>query len=476
MFRSKGYSTAQLSSLYYETSPSGLTGTLSKGERFIFKAGDVVSFYISETNRFLVAKSPTLPMSFTDLNTQNTDIEKPVLTAYYIDAPVKGLIYENSFSGLKGVTDELGRFRFFDGDEVRYYLDPVNRIYLGKVKPVDGQTIFISPGVEVDPMVDPTVLPFVFFIFDTAAQGASYMDFTNIVFSQSTVEKIKLALRKELVDDVIQDQWIGLKKLQAEVTGYIFKFAGAAVNENNYVNNISNSVNSLTSIKVEKNDFEGVYVFGVPRAKSFISFESSGVLRALGDGETFATGTYEISGEKVVYRFNDNSPNTCDKSFELKKRQPRWSLVLFGMLQTPVGCDGFNAQREVLMKSKIDSSTTVAKLAGKKLTLPVNGVCSFGIGNISFAIDASNTSPDIRNFTMSPSICTNNMTVSGVVRNTVLPGVLVFELNNNIPNAKVFFSISEDGKSAFTTTSIQRALPDSGFDGVYGAESVFTLN
>ena len=73
------YSTSQFPSLYYEASPSGLKGTVAAGERFSFKNGDVVTFYISATNRFLVAKSPQLTTSFTDLNTQNAEIEKPLL-------------------------------------------------------------------------------------------------------------------------------------------------------------------------------------------------------------------------------------------------------------------------------------------------------------------------------------------------------------------------------------------------------------
>jgi hypothetical protein len=301
------------------------------------------------------------------------------------------------------------------------------------------------------------------------------MDFTNLNFSQSTAEKIRLALRKESFQNFVQDQWSALISLQSEVSGYTFKHSGAGINETSFDQSINDTVRSFESLKFESKEFDGVYVLGVPRAKTFIRFEPNGVMKVMGDGVTIATATYRVSGGDLLYRYSDDPPASCDKSFEVKKSQPRWSLIMVSLSQSPSGCNDFSTQTRVFTKSKISGAVNVGLLAGKTLTLPVSGVCSFGMDKISFQISETGISSEAREFTMSSSICTNNIPVSGVVRNTAFPGVVVFENDNNIRSTKIFFSISDDGKSAYTTTSIQRAFPDTGFDRIYGAESVFTL-
>jgi hypothetical protein len=64
----------------------------------------------------------------TDVNNNTT---KDVHTGYFVDAAVAGADY-NTSSGIKGTTDEFGRFKFKKGDEVEFR---IGKIVLGKAKP-----------------------------------------------------------------------------------------------------------------------------------------------------------------------------------------------------------------------------------------------------------------------------------------------------------------------------------------------------
>jgi len=55
------------------------------------------------------------------------------LTGYFIDAEVEGVGYETT-SGLKGITDKNGKFRYRDGDKVKLHIGNLN---LGEVEPQD---------------------------------------------------------------------------------------------------------------------------------------------------------------------------------------------------------------------------------------------------------------------------------------------------------------------------------------------------
>ena len=55
------------------------------------------------------------------------------LTGYFIDAEVEGVGYESS-SGLRGTTDEYGRFKYKSGDKIKL---SIGKLILGEVEPTD---------------------------------------------------------------------------------------------------------------------------------------------------------------------------------------------------------------------------------------------------------------------------------------------------------------------------------------------------
>jgi hypothetical protein len=55
------------------------------------------------------------------------------LTGYFIDAEVEGVGYESS-SGLRGTTDEYGRFKYKSGDKIKLN---IGKLILGEVEPTD---------------------------------------------------------------------------------------------------------------------------------------------------------------------------------------------------------------------------------------------------------------------------------------------------------------------------------------------------
>ncbi|MBR4011459.1 MAG: hypothetical protein IKI98_01405, partial [Spirochaetaceae bacterium] len=75
-------------------------------------------------------------------------------TGYFIDAPVAGLAYETS-SGIKGVTDETGAYKYNAGDKVKFL---IGNAQLGK-------------EIEASPVVTPCTLTGATTIEDKTADG-----------------------------------------------------------------------------------------------------------------------------------------------------------------------------------------------------------------------------------------------------------------------------------------------------------------
>ena len=92
-----------------------------------------------------------------------------------------------------------------------------------------------------------------------------------------------------------------------------------------------------------------------------------------------------------------------------------------------------------------------------------------------FSISSTGLNPNQRNVTAISPVCTNNQLISGIVKESGFPGVLIFEFDNANPRSKVFFSILQGSGRALTQTSNEKTVPHVEFDFVYGAETTFTL-
>ncbi len=469
------YSTSQLPSLYYEASPSGLKGTVAAGERFSFKNGDVVTFYISATNRFLVAKSPQLTTSFTDLNTQNAEIEKPLLKAYYGSPPVKGLVYENTLSGLKGVTDESGRFSFFSGDESRFYIGNENRIYIGKLKPVN--EVIVNPTVAnvFDPEVDAAFVFVILYTFDIASAGSQYMDFSNLILGDSVTNKIKNILARKKVPNLISDSWKSLASLQSEVVGNTFRNTAGKLSDLDHELFFINSNKNETKLEIQEDDYLGVHHLSYGLGGASFNFLSDGTLVGISDEGRLSYGTYVKNNNGISYRWNRNPLTVCDLNIRLWQRGEQWSLITIDENDIPIGCTHSLDRYDLLRKARVNERVSIDYVSGKNLRIPVNGVCTFGEGEVVFRISSNGPDANQKNVEVNPSACTENRIVSGIVRESGIPGVLVFEFDNASPRSKFFFSVLQQSGRAMTSYSIEKTVPNVEFDFVYGAETTFVL-
>lgn len=470
------YSTAQLPSLYYEASPSGLTGTIAEGERFSFKNGDVVTFYISATNRFEVAKSPKLPAHLSDLNTQNVELERPLHSAYYSKPPVKGLIYENSPSGFKGVTDEKGRFQFFAGDAALFYIDPVNRIFIGKVSPVSEQVTIPPIANSFNPEVDASFVTIILYTFDKALAGSGYMDFSDLIFSSEVANKIKNILARKGAPNLISDTWQSLSALQAEVTGYTFRNSGGRLSKLDFNLSLFNSISEIDPLDLIIEDYLGVYFLSYGFTGDHVNFLPNGRLVVIRDDGTLVSGSYIKKLNKISYRWDHYSLMDCDYIINRRQMGEEWSLITIGESDTPNGCKHNINHNDVVKTAKIKETVNIEYISGKILRLPVKGVCAFGDGEAVFSISSSGSTFNQRSVEARSSVCTGNHLISGIVRESGIPGVLLFEFDDAIPRSKFYFSILQDSGRAITQISTGKTVLNTEFDFVYGAETSFTLD
>lgn len=426
------YSTAQLPSLYYEASPSGLTGTLTTHGRFNFKLGDTVTFYISESNKFLVAKSPTLPANLTDLNTNNAEIEKPLLSAYYIDAPVKGLIYENSLSGLKGVTDELGRFRFFAGDEIRYYLDPVNKILLGAVTPFNGQKIFVT--AELNQNINASFVALILYSFDLAPQGASFMDVTDLKLKKETANALMDLLSGKAIPGGYPtsyssewDAFAVMINLRSSESGFNYRFTDQQMNYNDLTNHLSESLMNVDDISLNSqfNDITLLDNFG-----TLYRFHNGNV-DYISDDLGFRQDTYLESKEGLYYfDTSKQSPSrTCDALGKLKGKIADFSTMLFSQINTPAGCQTWSRKNEIRDFIKLSTETSLSNMVGRSLTFSTKAFCGFGDGELTIKFGGFIGADQSRVAAyLSGKNCQEQIGGSGFLIMSELPGVLLVSL------------------------------------------------
>jgi hypothetical protein len=400
--------------------------------------------------------------------------ETPTLTAYYVDAPVKGLIYEASPSGLNGVTDEQGAFNFKQGDFVSFYIDPVNRIYIGKVRPENGQVVIPAIANTFDSEVASPLVYLILYALDKAQLGTSFMDLSDLVLNSSMAEKVRLLLAKKEMPNQTADIWQSLASLQLEAPAYSFRASGGGMNDSGLRQHVFNSANQISNADIKPNDFSGVYAFHYGFTNIFLRFIPDGLVYVIEDNGTIASGTYSINSQDLKFQWDIKSNNSCDNILNLKQSGSQWSVITIREAETPMGCTS-SPFIEVWSIAKIDTSISLSYVSGKILRIPASGLCAIGDGEVVFNISASGPAVDQRNVTAISSLCTNNQLISGIVKESGVPGVLLFEFNDANPRRKFFFSILQESGRAATSYSAEKIVPRVDFDYVYGAETTFKL-
>lgn len=447
------YSSAPLPTLYYEASPSGLSGTFATGERFKFKVGDAITFYITETNRFIVTKSPTLTVGFSDLNTQNAEVEKPLLSAYYIDSPVKGLVYENSISGLKGVTDEMGRFKFFAGDEVRYYLDPINKILLGKVTPFDGQKIFVTAELNQD--INASFVALILYSFDLAPQGATYMDVTDLKLKKETANSLLDLLAGKAIPGGYPtnyssdwDAFAVMKKLRSSESGFNYRFTDAQMNNNDLTSHLVDSLKKFDDIAAvdEFKDITLVDNFG-----TYFKFHE-GNADYISKDLRLRRDTYRESSEGLYY-FDTSSTypgRSCDALGKVKGRISDIRTTLFSEFNTPNGCQRWSRNSYIHDWVHLSTDTSLSSMFGQALSVSKKAFCGLGEGELTIKFGSYTTAnQDSIAVTLSGENCQERIGGVGSAVMSEIPGVLKITLpsaaidpNTGGGDAVILFGIS----------------------------------
>ncbi len=79
----------------------------------------------------LVAAAILTGCGSNNTTTSNSNMQTDLQTGYFIDSPVEGLSYESA-SGVKGVTDQYGRFQYKEGDKVKF---KIGKLDLGEAIP-----------------------------------------------------------------------------------------------------------------------------------------------------------------------------------------------------------------------------------------------------------------------------------------------------------------------------------------------------
>jgi hypothetical protein len=96
------------------------------------------------------------------------------LSTAFIDAPVKGLTYISTPSGLTGATDIGGTINYKEGDSVSLYLGGSNGLILTSFKPVNGSQVFVPTLPNYGSIVQ------ILLSLDGSEIGSSFIDVSKI--------------------------------------------------------------------------------------------------------------------------------------------------------------------------------------------------------------------------------------------------------------------------------------------------------
>jgi hypothetical protein len=229
----------------------------------------------------------------------------------------------------------------------------------------------------------------------------------------------------------------------------------------------------MKPLDIKENDFLGVFNFNYGSLNFTLQFSSDGRMKIIDADGSINSRVYSLSNSSLTFSDALN-PNSCDASLTLRQRGLQWNLLTIREASTPIGCSS-SPYVEVWAKAKIDTSIDVSYMKGKKLKIPDRGLCGVGIGEALINIELNGIVENQRNVNAISPLCTEGQLISGVMKESGIPGVLVFEFNGNIPRSKFFFSVLEESGRAMTAYSIEKTVPHVEFDFVYGAETTFTL-
>lgn len=406
-----------------------------------------------------------------------SSFETPTLTAYYGDAPVKGLIYEASPSGLNGVTDERGAFNFKQGDHVSFYIDPVNRIYLGKVNPKRNEYIIPSIDSVYDAEVESLGVNLLLFTFDKSGPGSAHMDLSGLMLTSGTANNVKdLLARKKLLNQS-GELWQVMQSLQDYVQNYTYKNSGVNSNYIDFYNSMS-SMEFMDNLAIELNDYHGVFVYNSAGTSNiYLNFLLGGGVTTTHREGDLSTGTFTSNDSSITIRWDNQSNTQCDLLLNLKKRGLQWSLMSSKNANTPLGCDPISSIVSIPYRSaKISSAMSISRISGKQLQIPVKALCGLGDGEVIFNISLSGISSDQRVVNIPASVCTGDVPIDGAVRETGLPGVLIFEFDSLSPKQRLIFSVLEESQRAAIQLSFEKNGEIGNYENSNAVETSFVLN
>jgi hypothetical protein len=401
-------------------------------------------------------------------------VETPTFTAFYGEKPIRGLVYEAQPSGLNGLTNQDGAFQFKAGDEVLFYLDQVNKIFIGKYTPESGQRISVLTQTRYAQGVEPWGIWAAAFVFDVSAADAKHVDVSQVQFKPDFAEKFRKFLNRKALIPGAEGLWDSFALARAEVFAN-YKHSVSYLSNDGFSEWMSGVFSGFQNLPVEANEFSGPYVFNLGTSNLMIDFQSNGLFRGLGDEGNLDTGTYTRSRYGIHYRWDASPVADCMIGFRIKERGPDWSVVSVQSVDDPSPCNP-RSSTGVVTQAKIEATVTLATFAGKKLRLPVNGLCSPEPGEVTLELASIVSGATQGYFVAAPSVCTANRSAPGTVRESGIPGVLWFEFTDLQPRRKFALTVLQSSQRAMTSFFIEKTSPSPEFDAVYGAETAIELN
>jgi len=138
----------------------------------------------------------------------STDVVKngsDTKTGYFIDSPVEGLSYKTS-SGIEGVTDKFGRFKYKNNDKVEF---KIGNLILGEAKPEDG---LVTPeGFAVDNNTKILILRLL------QALDSDGNVSNGITIPEDVVESLDKEINKTDISKLSEEQLTKIKALGEEI-------------------------------------------------------------------------------------------------------------------------------------------------------------------------------------------------------------------------------------------------------------------
>ena len=260
------------------------------------------------------------------------------LTGTFVNSPTKGIRYAAMPSGVTGITDENGTFKYQDGDSVTFSLDlGATTLILGTLKKPTGSNSVLS--LVVLGGGGPLAVAQVLETLDKSAIVGK-MDVSGISLSQGrTLTKITEALRQSQVSRA--DVAVIASGVQATLdtsNSGVLKYGSIGVGINQALVNLSlHSVNqSLLEAEIRRmpNDgnstilnWQNKPVFTnwlVKRGSSVTAFSRFGLIKSDltysfrgPSSDTILSGNYSLENSNIDGRWINNIPNSSNGMFSV---------------------------------------------------------------------------------------------------------------------------------------------------------------